>query len=164
MEYSNTNGIIYHGFAKITTLKNGKKIKTIKVNNNGELLLFKILANVLCGNEISKNRMPRYLDIEDKNGESILINRLSLTAEVAEIKENEKVVGYGAKFTAMLPSFQISTSNSFITINTLKLYSNPNGEDTCLATIDLEESIELEVSNYSHLIEWMMTFENKEKT
>ena len=72
---------------------------------------------------------------------------------------------YGAVFTALISSINITEDDTAKKANILRLYSESQKDDTLLAQVELTES---EANNlnlnygqgYNYMIEWVMTFEN----
>ena len=171
------NGVNYLGFVRIKKLRGDKVVETIEKHNSGTIWLFKLLSSVLCGNDERLN-MPRYFDIgildqslnSSAKFQSYLANRVFLSSKVInnfEIKSgNAYYTGkYGAVFTALISSINITENDAAKKANILRLYSESQKDDTLLAQVELTES---EANNlnlnygqgYNYMIEWVMTFEN----
>lgn len=160
-----TGNLKYQGIVKISILKGNKLIKTIKTHNAGTTWLFQVLSSMLCGNDERKN-VPRYLDIgtlTSNKFNSSIANRVNLTSKIItnfQIKNNSNLYNgsYGAFFTALIPSLQITEN----TANCLRLYSTKNGGDeVLLAQVDIDELRDFNTSyGYNYIIEWVMLFEN----
>ena len=167
------NGVNYLGFVRIKKLRGDKVVETIEKHNSGTIWLFKLLSSVLCGNDERLN-MPRYFDIGSLNSSakfySYLANRVFLSSKVInnfEIKSgNDYFTGkYGAVFTALVSSINITKDGNAKKANILRLYSESQKDDTLLAQVELTEreanNLSLNYSQgYNYMIEWVMTFEN----
>lgn len=174
----NKNSVGYYGFAHVSFFKGKDKVKTIKIKNNGTELLFELLAKSICGINVT-NLMPKYFDmgvytVEQSIGtfDTALSNRIPLTSAVIEdvpIQEHSSTAAVAAKFTAFVPNRTFNADSYGETINCLRLYNVYGGgpDEGLLAQIDLidggEDSEVINVSQasqYSLMIEWIMTFGN----
>lgn len=118
--------------------------------------------------------MPKYIDIgffttsdSADTFESLLSYRVSLTSKVIKdvaVSTSSVAVPFASSFTAFIPS-KIITPQEEKKINCLRLYNNYVGSDVdgLLAQIDLTGSDMIDAkdaSQYSLMIEWVMTFGN----
>lgn len=169
METNTLNNIGYYGFAKISTFRGNKLIKTTIAHNNGTVLLFKLLSSALCG-VYNANSMPRYIDIgifENSTFTSVLTSRPLLSSKVDEnfsiwdADIGTQIARYGASFTSIIPAVQFNI-NEPKNINNLRLYSG-NTDNNLLAEISLNSNNSIEVNpsdGYNYIIEWVMIFDN----
>lgn len=163
----------YCGFATIKVKKGNKIIKKYSSHNSGTQYLFKLLANALCGN-YQREYMPRYIDLgnidENSKFTSSLIHRIPLNSTVVtensgysiELANNNVYsIKFGALFSCLFNFSNLIPDGS---INAMQLHSNANGNDTCLAQIQLADELSEDTlkfsSSYNFLVEWIMTFDN----
>lgn len=180
----NEQKIGYYGYAKVKYFKGNDLVKMSTISNNGTSLLFRLLAQAVCGENV-QNSMPKYLDIgklvtnNKQEYSTKLAYRINVEAKVIKTQVTTPTISnaidvsqIAASFTAFVPSRVIlatPTEQTDEKINCLRLYNNYDGTGDAglLAQIDLatDEQISVQDSQqYSLMIEWTMTFGNMPKS
>lgn len=163
MKTENTIG--YSGFVKLKKMRGKQVVAEYNFHNNGTPYLFNVLSATLCGyNKL--NDVPRYFDLGITSDGSTYTpcvpTRIAIVSSFVrnEKIDNDSIINVGAKFTIDIPSKFITSSE----VNTFALYSSYQRTEyrtDLLAEVQLSEFLKLEnTSNYSYIVEWIMTFSN----
>ena len=156
-------GINYLGKVKITVMKDGKEIKSLKVKNTGCIDLFKFLSNCLLGN-LRQLDSPQYVmiyhlasgDPTPSNLGTPLLNTSSYKASQQQVVD-ENANESSARLRFLIPS------NAFISNDTGNVISLINGDSDIMAYIKLTDEIDptsLPVDS-NLIIVWELNIANK---
>lgn len=155
------SAFVYEGKATLKFVRNNKTYKIINSHNNAKPLFFKYILQSITGNNVSEN-MPRFLILNNTNGDPILSYRVPLSCYVDDSDSETPI----ARFTGYIPYGAIKgtgdTNNSkSITISKLCIYNQSSGNDdsTLLATVNIpiDSQNTTVTSGTTIIVEWNVT-------
>ena len=119
-----------------------------------------MLAFAVCGNNLSQQDLPNYIDLlfyneDSQTSTSILSYKPALTGRTPQ-PVSGRDDAYEAIFTAYIPASAIQSADK--KYNVLNLLCNTNS-DSILATLTLD-SIQTIPNDYTLMIQWAMVFTN----
>lgn len=160
-EQKRKNSLGYSGQVTVKILHGDKVVKVKKVHNKGRDRLFSFISYCL-GNNYFEQKAPRFLrtfNVDSALVEDTLPLELTFDNQVSDIVGVSSITypsNHSVAFTFLIPSSQISNTNSNTTINALALYSVETFGDSSmsdpLAYVYLEGEDIISVSSGSNLI------------
>lgn len=159
---NSTTRIEYQGHVTVKVVSGNKILKNVRCHNEGTSWFSRLIASSVLGNNEGVD-MPKYLDAgyigSNQEFISCLSSRVQLTGK--QLKKDVSSTAWIASFTAVLPRKSIHTGDTGVTINQLQVHSVTTGNDKLLATVNLGEDKEIDVSATSKssiIIVWEMKF------
>lgn len=158
------NYVGYSGKVKVSLSCNGST-REVLLTNSGTKTLWNTIAKALAGYNIS-NEVPKYFDMVDSNGTSLLINKILFRGTVWGEEVDNSTESTSVRLTATVTSTDklLSTLSGGRQCN-LRMYS-ASGKNHMAQISDTQDGVLRELYNTINvgtnaIFEWTLTFSNK---